>query len=147
MRTTLNLTEDVLIAARNVAQRERLSLGDAVSALVRRGALVQAPAQAMQNQPALRGRFALSGLMLGLGETETELFQAMDDLREHGVTVLTLGQYLQPTKAHLPVKNYITPEQFDEYGAVAKQLGFKQVASAPMVRSSYHADLQAKAII
>ena len=59
MRTTLNLTEDVLIAARNVAQRERLSLGDAVSALVRRGALVQAPAQAMQNQPALRGRFAL----------------------------------------------------------------------------------------
>jgi lipoic acid synthetase len=61
--------------------------------------------------------------------------------------MLTLGQYLQPTKAHLPVLSYISPEQFADYGAVAKALGFKQVASAPMVRSSYHADLQAKTII
>ena len=61
--------------------------------------------------------------------------------------MLTLGQYLQPTKAHLPVIEYITPQQFDEYGAFALQLGFRQVASAPMVRSSYHADLQAKSII
>jgi lipoic acid synthetase len=87
-----------------------------------------------------------SGLMLGVGEQE-EVYQVMRDLIAHGCSMLTLGQYLQPTKSHLPVKNYITPEQFDEYGAFALQLGFKQVASAPMVRSSYHADLQAKVFI
>jgi lipoic acid synthetase len=88
-----------------------------------------------------------SGLMLGLGEQPHEVHQVMEDLVAHGCSMLTIGQYLQPSKAHLPVKNYITPEQFDEYGAVAKALGFKQVASAPMVRSSYHADLQAKGVI
>ncbi len=88
-----------------------------------------------------------SGLMLGVGEEQEEVHQVMRDLIAHGCSMLTLGQYLQPTKSHLPVKNYITPEQFDEYGAFALQLGFKQVASAPMVRSSYHADLQAKDFI
>ena len=88
-----------------------------------------------------------SGLMLGVGEEPKEVHQVMRDLIEHGCSMLTLGQYLQPTQAHLPVQNYITPAQFDEYGAFALQLGFKQVASAPMVRSSYHADLQAKSII
>ena len=88
-----------------------------------------------------------SGLMLGVGEEQEEVYQVMRDLIAHGCSMLTLGQYLQPTKSHLPVKNYITPEQFDEYGAFALQLGFKQVASAPMVRSSYHADLQAKVFI
>jgi lipoic acid synthetase len=88
-----------------------------------------------------------SGLMLGVGEEPEEVEQVMKDLLEHGCSMLTLGQYLQPTKAHLPVKSYITPQQFDDYGALARQLGFKQVASAPMVRSSYHADIQAKSII
>lgn len=88
-----------------------------------------------------------SGLMLGVGEEPEEVEQVMKDLLEHGCSMLTLGQYLQPTKAHLPVKDYITPQQFDDYGALARQLGFKQVASAPMVRSSYHADLQAQTII
>jgi lipoic acid synthetase len=88
-----------------------------------------------------------SGLMLGIGEQPEEVHQVMEDLLEHGCSMLTLGQYLQPSKAHLPVKSYVTPDQFDEYGALAKTLGFKQVASAPMVRSSYHADLQAKSII
>ena len=88
-----------------------------------------------------------SGLMLGVGETTEEVHQVMLDLLAHGCSMLTLGQYLQPTKAHLPVIEYITPQQFDEYGAFALQLGFRQVASAPMVRSSYHADLQAKSII
>ena len=88
-----------------------------------------------------------SGLMLGVGEEQEEVHQVMRDLIAHGCSMLTLGQYLQPTKSHLPVKNYITPEQFDQYGAFALQLGFKQVASAPMVRSSYHADLQAKVFI
>jgi lipoyl synthase len=80
-----------------------------------------------------------SGLMLGLGETEPELFQAMDDLLEHGVTVLTLGQYLRPSPQHLPVVSYITPENFDLYKDIAKKKGFRHVASAPLVRSSYHA--------
>lgn len=80
-----------------------------------------------------------SGLMLGLGETEVELFQAMDDLREANVTVLTLGQYLRPTPQHLPVVEYITPAQFDHYGDIARRKGFSFVASGPLVRSSYHA--------
>jgi len=80
-----------------------------------------------------------SGIMLGLGENETELFQAMDDLREATVQVLTLGQYLRPTPAHLPVVEYIRPETFDVYRQVAEQKGFEYVASGPLVRSSYHA--------
>jgi lipoic acid synthetase len=88
-----------------------------------------------------------SGLMLGVGEEQHEVHQVMKDLIAHGCSMLTLGQYLQPSKAHLPVESYITPEQFTEYGTVALALGFKQVASAPMVRSSYHADLQAKGMM
>jgi len=80
-----------------------------------------------------------SGLMLGLGETETEIFQAMDDLREASVTVLTLGQYLRPTPQHLPVVEYVSPETFQLYGDIARNKGFEFVASGPLVRSSYHA--------
>jgi lipoic acid synthetase len=80
-----------------------------------------------------------SGIMLGLGETETEVFQAMDDLREHGVEVLTMGQYLRPTPQHLPVVEYIRPEVFNLYGDIARNKGFTHVASGPLVRSSYHA--------
>ncbi len=87
-----------------------------------------------------------SGLMLGLGETQEELQQVMEDLVNHGCTMLTLGQYLQPSQDHLPVQRYVTPEEFEQYAEMAKSLGFKQVASAPLVRSSYHADLQAKGV-
>jgi lipoyl synthase len=80
-----------------------------------------------------------SGVMLGLGEKETELFQTMDDLREVGCEVLTMGQYLRPTPEHLPVVEYITPEQFGYYGDIARRKGFLYVASGPLVRSSYHA--------
>ncbi|PTX95958.1 lipoyl synthase [Spartobacteria bacterium LR76] len=80
-----------------------------------------------------------SGLMLGLGETEPEIFQAMDDLREANVTVLTLGQYLRPTPQHLPVVEYVSPETFQLYGDIARNKGFEFVASGPLVRSSYHA--------
>jgi lipoic acid synthetase len=80
-----------------------------------------------------------SGLMLGLGEKETELFQTMDDLREVGCEVLTMGQYLRPSPKHLPVVEYITPEQFNYYGEIARRKGFFYVASGPLVRSSYHA--------
>jgi lipoic acid synthetase len=81
-----------------------------------------------------------SGLMLGLGETEDELFSALSDLRRVGCDLLTLGQYLQPTVQHLPVVEYISPERFEDYGARARAMGFLHVASGPMVRSSYHAD-------
>lgn len=80
-----------------------------------------------------------SGVMLGLGEEETELFQTMDDLREAGCQVLTIGQYLRPSAKHLPVVEYITPGQFNYYGDMARKKGFLYVASGPLVRSSYHA--------
>jgi len=84
-----------------------------------------------------------SGLMLGLGETKQEVIEVMQDLRQHAGEMLTLGQYLQPSLHHLPVERFVTPEEFDELAVVAEQLGFANVASGPMVRSSYHADLQA----
>jgi lipoic acid synthetase len=88
-----------------------------------------------------------SGLMLGIGETEAEVLQVLQDLLEHGCSMLTLGQYLQPSKEHLAVKEYIHPDQFKRYAELAKQMGFQQVASAPLVRSSYHADLQAAGLV
>ncbi|MEO8352790.1 MAG: lipoyl synthase [Chthoniobacteraceae bacterium] len=80
-----------------------------------------------------------SGLMLGLGETEPEIFQAMDDLREAGVQVLTMGQYLRPSPQHLPVVEYVHPDTFIQYREIAERKGFEHVASGPLVRSSYHA--------
>ncbi|MEI4956171.1 lipoyl synthase [Aeromonas caviae] len=85
-----------------------------------------------------------SGVMMGLGETNEEIVQVLKDLREHGVNMLTLGQYLQPSRHHLPVKRYVPPAEFDELKDVAMDLGFSHAASGPFVRSSYHADLQAK---
>ncbi len=84
-----------------------------------------------------------SGLMLGLGETDAEIIEVMRDLRAHDCNMLTLGQYLQPSQHHLPVERYATPETFDRLAVIAKELGFDNVASGPMVRSSYHADQQA----
>ena len=85
-----------------------------------------------------------SGIMLGLGESRDEAVATLEDLRGHGVSMITLGQYLQPTPHHLPVERYWTPDEFDELGAAAAAMGFANVASGPMVRSSYHADLQAR---
>lgn len=81
-----------------------------------------------------------TGVMLGLGEEKHEVFQTIEDIRNADVDVITLGQYLQPTKKHLPVKKFITPEEFDEYGDFARSLGFRHVESSPLVRSSYHAE-------
>jgi len=88
-----------------------------------------------------------SGLMLGLGEEIDEVKRVLRDMREHGVNMLTLGQYLQPSLDHLAVERFVTPAEFDELGAYAESIGFDQVASGPMVRSSYHADLQAESIL
>jgi lipoic acid synthetase len=81
-----------------------------------------------------------TGLMLGLGETREELLDVLGDIRATGCDVLTLGQYLTPTLKHVPVARYLPPEEFDELAVLARSLGFKQVASGPFVRSSYHAD-------
>jgi len=86
-----------------------------------------------------------SGLMLGLGETDEEILEVMRDLREHGVTMLTLGQYLQPSQHHLPVMRFVTPERFVQFEQEALAMGFTHAACGPMVRSSYHADTQAHA--
>ncbi|MFP4467353.1 MAG: lipoyl synthase [Bacteroidales bacterium] len=80
-----------------------------------------------------------SGIMLGLGETEDEILETMDDLRKANCQVMTLGQYLQPSIHHLPVQKYVHPDDFDRYGAIAREKGFRFVESAPLVRSSYHA--------
>ena len=84
-----------------------------------------------------------SGLMLGLGESKDEVIRVLEDMREHKVDMLTLGQYLQPSKHHLAVERYLDIKEFDNFRLIAEEMGFQQVASGPMVRSSYHADLQA----
>jgi lipoic acid synthetase len=81
-----------------------------------------------------------SGLMAGLGETEAEVLETMRDLRAAGCEVLTIGQYLQPTKKNLPVVEFVRPETFVRYGRAGLEMGFVHVASGPLVRSSYHAD-------
>lgn len=89
---------------------------------------------------ARRGVVAKTGIMVGLGETVEEVCELMDDVRAAGVSVLTIGQYLQPSRKNIPVKEYVTPEQFAYYKSIALQKGFKNVESAPLVRSSYHAE-------
>ncbi|HEY8555164.1 MAG TPA: lipoyl synthase, partial [Burkholderiales bacterium] len=85
-----------------------------------------------------------SGLMVGLGETNEEIVEVMRDLRAVGCDMLTIGQYLQPSRHHLPVERYVTPAEFEEFARVGRALGFSSVASGPMVRSSYHAERQAR---
>jgi len=85
-----------------------------------------------------------SGLMVGCGETNEEIIEVMHDMRAHNIDMITIGQYLQPSRDHLPVDRFVTPEEFKEFERIAKELGFSHVASGPLVRSSYHADLQAK---
>ena len=92
------------------------------------------------NYIADRGIRAKSGIMLGLGETRDEILETMDDLLAAGCEVMTIGQYLQPSRQHYQVREYIHPDVFDEYGMIGKEKGFKHIESHPMVRSSYHAE-------
>jgi lipoic acid synthetase len=85
-----------------------------------------------------------SGLMLGLGETVEEVKEVMANMREHDIDMLTLGQYLQPSKDHLKVERFVHPDEFAMLKTLGEEMGFSQVASGPLVRSSYHADIQAK---
>lgn len=90
------------------------------------------------------GVTAKSGMMVGLGETVSEVEELMDDLLEYGCRILTIGQYLQPTHKHYPVKEYVTPQQFEAYKGLGLKKGFAEVVSGPLVRSSYHAEKQLK---
>ncbi len=91
-----------------------------------------------------KGLRTKSGIMVGIGETKEEVFGIMDDLRSYGCDIMTIGQYLQPTKEHLPVARYVTPAEFREYREYGKNIGFLAVESGPLVRSSYHADKHAR---
>ncbi len=85
-----------------------------------------------------------SGIMVGLGETDDEILDVLREMRNHQVDMLTVGQYLQPSSHHLPLERFVTPEQFDRLAEIARDMGFSHAACGPMVRSSYHADLQAR---
>ncbi len=85
-----------------------------------------------------------SGIMVGLGEIKNEVIEVLEDLKTHDVDMITIGQYLQPSKYHAPVQRYVHPDEFMEYATIGEKMGFKSIASGPMVRSSYHADLQHK---
>ena len=112
---------------------------------VRPGADYQWSLDLLKRYKALRPEVRTkSGLMVGCGETNEEIVEVMRDLRAHNVDMITIGQYLQPSRNHLALDRYVTPDEFAEFERIAKELGFSHVASGPLVRSSYHADLQAK---
>ena len=131
-RTVLSAEPDIF--NHNLETVERLTPAVRSRAKYRRSLQVLEKAKQIDREVVSK-----SGIMLGLGETENELFQAMDDLREAGVQVLTMGQYLRPSPKHLPVIEYVAPETFEVYREIALKKGFDYVASGPLVRSSYHA--------
>ena len=130
-----------VLAAEPVCFNHNLETVERLQGEVRRGATYRRSlallAAARELAPAIPTK---SGLMLGLGETEAEVLQTMGDLRSVDCQRLTLGQYLRPSLAHIPVARYWTPEEFEQLGAKARELGFQQVRSGPLVRSSYHAE-------
>ena len=131
---------EIVVAARPDVFNHNLETVERLTPLVRSRAKYQLSLDFLKRAGELRPDIKTkSGIMLGLGEQENELFQSLDDLREAGVSILTLGQYLRPTPNHLPVVEYIRPETFELYGTIARNKGFEFVASGPLVRSSYHA--------
>lgn len=114
-----------------------------ISPLVRSAADYETSLQVIR-RIAESGITAKSGIMVGLGETPSEVEELMDDLLATGCSILTIGQYLQPTRRHYPVEEYVTPEQFAQYKQTGLEKGFEQVESAPLVRSSYHAEKHIK---
>ena len=129
---------DVVAAARPTIFNHNLETVPRLYAAVRPGADYARSLRVLERAHAL-GLRTKSGLMLGLGEEPHEVIAVMSDLRRVGVSMLTLGQYLRPSSHHLPVAKFVTPEAFEELGLEARTLGFAAVASAPYVRSSYHA--------
>ena len=129
-----------VVVAKPVCYNHNIETVERLQGIVRRGAKytrsLQVLAQVKQLDPNI---FTKSGIMLGHGETDDEILQTLRDLRSVGCDRVTLGQYMRPSLEHLPVRRYWTPQEFDELGARARALGFSQVRSGPLVRSSYHA--------
>jgi lipoyl synthase len=129
-----------IVAAKPVCYNHNLETVERLQAPVRRGAKYDRSLNVLrlvkELDPAILTK---SGLMLGLGETEAEIIQTMKDLRAINCDRLTIGQYMRPSQAHLPVQKYWTPDEFTHFGDIAQSLGFSHVRSAPLVRSSYHA--------
>jgi lipoic acid synthetase len=133
LRTVLDAGPDVL--NHNLETVERLTRRVRVAGRYDRSLAVLR--RAAELRPDLPTK---SGLMLGLGEREPEVLRALTDLRQAGVSLLTLGQYLQPSSSHLPVARYVPPDEFEVWAERARALGFRDVAAGPLVRSSYHAE-------
>ena len=131
MRTVVEASPDII--SHNMETVERLSRQVRVQARYDRSLEV------LKTMKRLGARRTKSGIMLGLGETEDEILATLSDLRSADVDIVTIGQYLRPTKEHLPVSEYVTPEKFEFYRQQGLRMGFRIVQSAPLVRSSYHA--------
>jgi lipoic acid synthetase len=134
---------DLIIAAHPDVVSHNLETVQRLSKQVRSRATYEVSLEIIR-QIAASGIVAKSGIMLGLGETRNEILAAMDDLLSVGCSVMTIGQYLQPSKNNIPVCEYITPEVFDFYRHIGLKKGFAHVESAPLVRSSYHAERHVK---
>ena len=134
---------DQVIEARPDIISHNMETVQRISPLVRSAARYDVSLQVIEHI-AKSGTRAKSGIMVGLGETPEEVEQLMDDLRAVGCDILTIGQYLQPTHRHFPVAEYVTPDQFAEYKRIGLEKGFGMVESAPLVRSSYHAEKHIK---
>lgn len=129
-----------VVAARPACYNHNLETVERLQGPVRRGAKYTRSLRVLSLVKEFNPEIPTkSGLMLGLGETETEVMQALQDLRTVGCDRLTLGQYMRPSLAHLPVERYWTPDEFEQFGTVARAMGFSHVRSGPLVRSSYHA--------
>nr|MBA2747709.1 lipoyl synthase [Tatlockia sp.] len=129
-----------VVAEKPVCYNHNIETVQRLQGRVRRGAKYDRSLQVLQIVKELDPQIATkSGLMLGHGETKTEVIEAMTDLRSVECDRLTLGQYMRPSLAHLPVEKYWTPEEFTQLGEIARSMGYKHVRSAPLVRSSYHA--------
>ncbi len=138
LKTLMDTKPDIL--NHNIETVRRLS--DRVRARAKYDRSLQFLQRAKEMQPDIPTK---SSLMVGLGETFEDIIETMDDLRAHDVDIMTIGQYLQPSKKHLPVLKYYTPEEFTELKEIAMQKGFSHCESGPLVRSSYHADEQVNA--
>lgn len=134
---------DKIIAANPEIISHNMETVRRISPLVRSAADYETSLQVIR-RIAESGITAKSGIMVGLGETPSEVEELMDDLLATGCSILTIGQYLQPTRRHYPVEEYVTPEQFAQYKQTGLEKGFEQVESAPLVRSSYHAEKHIK---
>jgi lipoic acid synthetase len=131
---------DIVLDARPDVFNHNLETVKRLQAVIRPQASYEKSLATLRHAAERVGSMVKSGLMLGLGETDEEIFQALEDLYAAGVRLLTLGQYLAPTREHYPVDRFVSPEHFDELAAKARLMGFEGVAAGPLVRSSYRAD-------